>query len=121
MPIPIVVIGAVAATAGYLVYKSRPTPTPLDEPLGDPEDPEGWPRRLARATREGDWVEVARLRVRMAGLERGDARLGHLLEAARLYEERLGDADSAIRCYEEALLVNPEDSEALAGLEFLQG
>ena len=36
MPIPIVVIGAVAATAGFLVYKtSRQAPDAIEEPVGE--------------------------------------------------------------------------------------
>ena len=118
MPLPIVVIGAVAA-AGYLIYRRGHSPP--GEPGGDPEDPETWPSLLARAARDGEWAEVARLHLRLAGLARGDARAEHLLGAARIYEDPLGDAESAIRCYEEVLLIRPLDSEALSGLEFLRG
>ncbi len=118
MPLPLVVLGAVAA-AGYLLYRRGTAPP--GAPEGGAEDPEAWPALLARAAREGDWAEVARLHLRLAELARGEVRSAHLLEAARLYEDPLGDAERAIRCYEEVLLVNPRESEAIAGLDFLRG
>lgn len=122
MALPAVVLGAAAAAAGWAVLKRQRAETRhIEEPLGDPSDPERWEAHLLAAVRGEDWRKAVRFHRRIAAFNRGDARVRHLLDAARLCEERLGDAEGAIACYEDVLLVNPEDAEALSGLTFLRG
>jgi len=116
------VLGAAAAAAGWAILKrQRAEPASIEEPLGDPEDPEAWEAHLRAAVRAEDWRRAARFHQRLAGLSRGELQIAHLLDAARLFEDRLGDAEGAIACYEDVLRVNPQDTEALSGLAFLQG
>jgi tetratricopeptide (TPR) repeat protein len=118
MPLPLVIVGAAAATVGWLVYRGgRRRPTSRE----DPGDPLTWRARLEAAAAAEDWPEVLRAHRKLADLGRGDERVAQLLLAARVAEERLQDADTATTLYDEVLLINPEDSEALAGLAFLRG
>ena len=120
MPFPWLIIGgAAAAAAGWVVLRERERLGAL--PPDDPADPRRWLAELERASESGDWGGALDARRRLAALARGEDRIHHLLAAARLCEDELGDADGAIACYEEVLLVNPDDAEAIEGLRFLRG
>jgi len=122
MALPAMVLGAAAAAAGWaLLKRQRVAPASLAEPLGDPDDPETWEAHLLVAVQREDWSGAVRFHLRLAAFSRGEAQVDHLLAAARVFEDRLADAEGAIACYEDVLRINPQDTEALSGLDFLGG
>ena len=118
MPLPWLIVVAGAA-AGGLWLTRRPRIEEHTPP--DPGDPATWREALASARAIEAWGQAAEAHQRLAALSQGDDRVAHLLGAARLYEDRLGDGESAISCYEDVLSERPHDAEASAGLKFLRG
>ena len=66
-------------------------------------------------------VEVYGRKLELTGPERKDERRMLLLQSARFYEEKLGDAEQAIVELRRLLDENPGDAEALASLDRILG
>ncbi len=83
-------------------------------------------RRLGEIlARQGRWTEVIDIKKRELETVWANSRdLAHTTsvkrELARLYEEKIGDRESALRLYREVLSVTPENPAILAGIERLR-
>jgi len=119
MPFPWLIVAAGAAAGGlWLMRRPRIEGEPSPP---DPGDPTTWEEELASARSIEAWASAAEAHLKLAALRRGDERVSHLLGAARLFEDRIGDAEAAISCYEDVLQERPHHVEAAAGLKFLRG
>ena len=120
MPLPLFwVAGGAVLAAGYFAHRQKQRQAAPSQNLAD--DGADWAQRLTRARSAERWNDVAHAHRRLADFSRGDERVSHLLRAGRIYEDRLGDAEAASRCYEDVLGTPPHQSAALAGIEFLRG
>lgn len=106
-----------------------------DERLGDPNaadaalrrsldlaaDSETFAARVELLQRHGRWREAAQALLASREVAAPEARVGLQLAAARLYEEKVGEAEAAVAIYREALVFEPTCREALDALERLYG
>lgn len=83
----------------------------------DPAHPKATEALEVLYSERKEWPRLVALLERKAENQRGEAKVESLAAAAEVYEDRVGDSDKAVACYQKALAIEPRHLGALKGLE----